>query len=202
MRSVFSAMKSSPGEWGQGLWISSLFISGNRRRRRDIAKSKASPGAYFLRRMREEDIPEVLLIENVSFPNPWQESTFRGEVQNESISVPLVAVHATEKCIIGYIIVWKIMDDVQINNIAVRPDYRGLGIGEFLLSTVIDAVKKEGARFISLEVRPSNIAALNLYRKFDFRPLTLRKCYYTNPDEDAVVMGLNLAAENIGKSPK
>jgi len=86
--------------------------------------------------MREEDLPEVLSIENSSFPNPWRDLTFLGEIRNQSISFPLVVVHSLHKRVIGYIIFWKIFEDVQINNIAVHPDYRRLGIGRAVLEGI------------------------------------------------------------------
>ncbi len=142
--------------------------------------------------MREEDLSEVLSIENSSFPNPWRDLTFLGEIRNQSISFPLVVVHSLHKRVIGYIIFWKIFEDVQINNIAVHPDYRRLGIGRAVLEGIIEQMRKEGAKNMTLEVRPSNVAALTLYKKLGFRPLSIRKGYYTNPDEDALVLGLRL----------
>jgi ribosomal-protein-alanine N-acetyltransferase len=142
--------------------------------------------------MREVDLPEVLAIENSSFPNPWQEATFQGEILNQSISFPLVIVHSLQRKVIGYIIFWKVFEDVQINNIAVHPEFRRLGIGRVVLEYVIDQVRRDGAKFITLEVRPSNTAALTLYKKLGFKPISIRKGYYSNPNEDAFVLGLRL----------
>ena len=83
--------------------------------------------------------------------------------------------------------------DAQINNIAVHPGFRGMGIGEHVLRQVIEQVKFRGARLITLEVRPSNRAALALYKKLGFRLLGIRKGYYAIPSEDALVLGLHLA---------
>jgi ribosomal-protein-alanine N-acetyltransferase len=142
--------------------------------------------------MREVDLPEVLAIENSSFPNPWRETTFRGEILNQSISFPLVIVHSLQRKVIGYIIFWKVFEDVQINNIAVHPEFRRLGIGRVVLEYVIDQVRRDGAKFITLEVRPSNTAALTLYKKLGFKPISIRKGYYSNPNEDAFVLGVRL----------
>jgi ribosomal-protein-alanine N-acetyltransferase len=152
----------------------------------------ASEGRYFIRRMREEDLPQVRTIEIGSFSNPWSENTFRGEIQNTSVSFPLVVVLKPGERVIGYIIFWHIREDVQINNLAVHPEFRGRGIGEALMRHIIDRVKKNGATFITLEVRPSNTAAVTLYQKLGFEILGTRKNYYTNPDEDAYLMGLVL----------
>ncbi len=143
----------------------------------------------FFRRMRDGDLPAVLAIETASFPNPWSENTFRGEIQNSPISEPLVAVHRFDGRVIGYVITWRIRDDVQVNNIAVHPDFRGQGIGETMMKIVMERMKRAGAAFVSLEVRISNVPAQNLYRKLGFEILGIRKAYYAHPPEDALVMG-------------
>jgi len=142
--------------------------------------------------MEEKDLPSVLEIERLSFPNPWHESTFRGEVQHRPISFPIVIVHETLGRVIGYIIYWVIGEDVQVNNIAIHPEFRRMGIGERALKQVIEEVRFRGTRLITLEVRPTNTAAMTLYRKLGFRMMGIRKGYYTMPPEDAVVLGLHL----------
>lgn len=147
---------------------------------------------FELRRMDTRDLPDVLRIERLSFPNPWRQAVFEGELQNPGISFPLVAVRETDGKVVGYIIYWKVRDDVQVNNIAVDPDFRRRGIADALLATVLAAVRAQGAAFVSLEVRASNAPALTLYEKFGFQALGMRKGYYSNPEEDAIVMGMNL----------
>ncbi len=142
--------------------------------------------------MEITDLRSVLEIEKLSFPHPWHESTFKGEIQHRPISFPQVIVHKTLHQVIGYVIFWLIGEDVQINNIAVHPDFRRLGIGEQVLRQVIEQVTFRGARLISLEVRPSNTAALALYKKLGFKLLGIRRGYYTMPPEDALVLGLHL----------
>jgi ribosomal-protein-alanine N-acetyltransferase len=150
------------------------------------------PERFFIRRMKVSDLAEVRSIETLSFTNPWSETTFRGEIQNTSISFPLVVVHRPGEEVVGYIIFWHIGEDVQVNNIAVHPDYRGRGIGEALMRHVIDKVRAKGATFINLEVRLSNAGAVALYKKLGFEILGERKNYYTHPDENAYLMGLVL----------
>ena len=142
--------------------------------------------------MEEEDIPFVYEIEKLSFPNPWHESTFRGEIQNRHISFPYVIVHSQEKKVIGYIIFWQVKDEVQINNIAIHPDFRRKGLGEAVMRKVLELVRRENAQFVFLEVRPSNAAAFSLYKKLGFKVLGIRKDYYSRPREDALVLGLRL----------
>ncbi len=139
-------------------------------------------------------MPAVLAIERVSFPNPWHESTFRGEIQNRSLSFPLVMVQTEDNQVVGYIIFWQIGDEVQVNNIAIHPDFRRRGLGETLLRHALARAKQQGANYVSLEVRQSNFAAQALYRKLGFQSLGVRRFYYSNPAEDAIVMGLDLSS--------
>jgi ribosomal-protein-alanine N-acetyltransferase len=148
---------------------------------------------YFIRRMREEDLPAVRAIEALSFSNPWSDNTFRGEIQNTSVSFPMVVVRRPGEEVVAYIIYWQIRDDVQVNNVAVHPDCRGLGLGEALMRYAIARVRESGATFMTLEVRQSNAPALTLYNKLGFEVMGTRKNYYTKPDEDAFVMALVLA---------
>jgi [ribosomal protein S18]-alanine N-acetyltransferase len=152
----------------------------------------AADERFFIRRMKADDLPEVRTIEALAFSNPWSETTFRGEIQNTSISFPMVVVQRPSERVIGYIIYWQIGADVQVNNIAVHPDFRGKGIGEALMRYAIAKVRERGATFVTLEVRVSNAAAVTLYKKLGFEVLGLRKNYYTNPDEDAYLLGLVL----------
>lgn len=147
---------------------------------------------YFIRRMKEEDLPTVRAIETMSFSNPWSEDTFRGEIQNTPVSFPLVVVRRPGDEVVGYIVYWQIRDDVQVNNIAVHPECRGQGLGEAVMRFAIAKVRAAGAEFMTLEVRQSNTAAVTLYKKLGFEILGTRKNYYSRPDEDACVMGLVL----------
>ena len=143
--------------------------------------------------MRNDDLPGVMAIEQLSFSNPWLESTFRGEIQNEGISQPIVAVERGSSAIIGYVIYWLIQDEVQINNVAVHPDYRRRHIGEAMMNRVLEDARTKGGRYAVLEVRLSNVAARTLYEhKMGFVHLDIRTAYYTNPIEDALVLGLPL----------
>ncbi len=139
--------------------------------------------------MEEEDIPSILKIENVSFQNPWRASTFSGEIANWGVSFPYVIVHRIFERIVGYIIYWKIQEEVQICNFAIHPDFRRKGIGEAVMRTVIKTIQRDGGSYVFLEVRPSNQAACNLYKKLGFKVLGSRKDYYQTPLEDALIMG-------------
>lgn len=145
-----------------------------------------------IRRMREEDLPEVLAIEQLCFSNPWNRETFLGEIQNKAISFPLVVIHREEKKVVGYVIFWQIGDEAQINNVAIHPGFQGRGLGELTMRYVLERMKENGVHFVSLEVRASNQRAQSLYRKLGFSILGVRKEYYSRPVEDAYVMGLIL----------
>jgi ribosomal-protein-alanine N-acetyltransferase len=159
-----------------------------------MKQPEAMATPFSLRRMRAEDLAAVLAIERVSFPNPWPAATFLGEIQNRSISNPYVAVTASGggQVIIGYVIFWLIADEAQVNNIAVHPDFRGQGIGQWLMEKSLDLIRDLGGRFVILEVRLSNYSAQRLYRKLGFFDIGRRRSYYFNPEEDALVLGLSL----------
>jgi len=142
--------------------------------------------------MEEKDLDAVLEIENLSFPNPWSRMTFLGEIVNPPITIPSVIVRTPEDRVVGYILLWHIREEVQISNFAVHPDFRKKGLGEAVLLYVLDKIKRHGATRIFLEVRPSNRAARSLYEKLGFRYLGSRKKYYRSPDEDALIMSLEL----------
>jgi ribosomal-protein-alanine N-acetyltransferase len=139
--------------------------------------------------MEEADILSILEIENVSFQNPWKASTFSGEIVNRGISYPYVIVHRIFERVIGYIIYWKIQEEVQISNFAIHPDFREKGIGETVMRSVIKAIQRDGGVYVFLEVRPSNLAARALYKKLGFKVLGSKKDYYQTPMEDALIMG-------------
>jgi ribosomal-protein-alanine N-acetyltransferase len=153
--------------------------------------------SFRLRRMMIQDLPEVLSIERSSFPNPWPETTFRGELQNVGISFPLVALDPESEAVVGYLIYWKIVDDVQVNNVAVHPDYRRRGVAESMFREILAELRREGVKIVTLEVRMSNLAARRLYEKLGFRRFGIRRGYYVNPDEDALVLGLELSGEVV-----
>ncbi len=160
----------------------------NLRRRKNIIKAKLPQTSFFLRLMEERDLPFVLKIERLSFSHPWLESTFKGEINNQGISFPFVVVHMNQDKIIGYIIFWLMGDKAQISNFAIHPDFRRLGLGGKVLNRISAQIRKYGAKSVILEVRPSNFAARRLYGKYGFKSLGIRKAYYRDPEEDALVM--------------
>jgi ribosomal-protein-alanine N-acetyltransferase len=155
--------------------------------------SAEADAPFTIRRMVADDVPEVLAIETECFSNPWPRNTFLGEIQNTGISHPLVTVDPATGAIIGYVIYWLIVDEVQINNVAVHPDWRRRHIGERMMNLVLEDARSRGGHYAVLEVRLSNTAARTLYeQKLGFVVLDIRTAYYTNPTEDALVLGLPL----------
>lgn len=145
---------------------------------------------FTIRKMQKEDIEEVFQIELQSFSVPWSKESLYYELEQNLFAKYLV-VEFKEK-VIGYCGLWVIMDDAQITNIAVHPDYRGMKIGESLLKFSIQLSKEMSAKRLSLEVRVSNHIAQSLYKKVGFVPGGIRKRYYTDNQEDALVMWVSL----------
>ncbi|WP_333653400.1 ribosomal protein S18-alanine N-acetyltransferase [Dissulfurispira sp.] len=143
----------------------------------------------YIREMYPDDIPEIVSIERLSFSTPWSETSFRSEIYSR-YSVTRVA--ELNGVIVGYICVKHVADECHLLDLAVHPDYRRRGIARALLNDVIQELRIEGCRFFCLEVRSSNYAAMKLYEKFGFNMVGVRKGYYVNPAEDAVIMMMEL----------
>lgn len=144
---------------------------------------------YQLVEMSGEDIQQVASIEKSCFSNPWPEESFRQDISN-SFAYTLVAREG--RVVLGYLVAYLIAGELQIANIAVSPRYRRGGIGSSLLTKALSEGRRVGCRYAVLDVRPSNLAAVQLYDKFGFRKVGRRPRYYTAPSEDGLVMGKNL----------
>jgi ribosomal-protein-alanine N-acetyltransferase len=140
-----------------------------------------------IRLMEPSDVPEVVEIERLSFSTPWSELSFYKEIYNPR-SLCLVA--ETEEGISGYICMSRVIDECHILNLAVHPLKRRQGIATMLLKAALDSEYADLCRYIYLEVRASNRAARRLYEKFGFRTVGIRRNYYLNPVEDAIIMML------------
>lgn len=138
--------------------------------------------------MAESDLDSVEAIERDAFPVPWPRESFRYELQNPR-ALNLVARIGT--AVVGYIFVWLVAGELKINNVAVRRDCRGRGVGARLLEAVIESARSRGFVEATLEVRPSNLEARALYERFGFREVGRRKRYYPDSGEDAILMTLH-----------
>ncbi len=135
--------------------------------------------------MSESDLPEVMEIEKVSFPTPWSKESYLAELENEAARYRVVRL---EGKLVGYGGMWLIVDEAHITNVAIHPDFRQQGIGERLMTELIGLANQHKAIGITLEVRPSNQGALRLYNKLGFLPTAIRKGYYSDTGEDALIM--------------
>ncbi|HEX7065407.1 MAG TPA: ribosomal protein S18-alanine N-acetyltransferase [Bacillales bacterium] len=142
------------------------------------------------RYMTLDDIQAVLEVEEASFSMPWSESAFYNELTSNRFATYILA--EAEGKVIGYCGVWVIIDEAHITNIALLPSFRGKKIGEALLRTAMQYSRMRGGRKMTLEVRVSNEPAQRLYRKLGFQPGGIRKNYYTDNYEDALVMWVTL----------
>ncbi|HEY3248726.1 MAG TPA: ribosomal protein S18-alanine N-acetyltransferase [bacterium] len=136
--------------------------------------------------MKIEDISRVREIEQQSFRTMWPRDAYTHELRENRLATYVVA--RAEQEIVGYAGMWVIMDEAHITTIAVDPLYRGQHIGERLLIGLIDEALERGARWMTLEVRKSNETAQALYHKYAFREIGIRKGYYSDNREDALVM--------------
>lgn len=143
------------------------------------------------RKMTIDDVDAVYSIEVESFTLPWTRESFAYEMAENHNAYYVVAEHE-EMGIVGYCGMWIIIDECHITNVAVTNRMRGYGIGEGLMREAIRVSKELGVQHMTLEVRVSNNIAQSLYRKLGFFEGGIRKSYYTDNFEDALVMWVNL----------
>ena len=138
-----------------------------------------------IERMNHEHINELVDLEKECFSRPWSRSGFENELENDTAYF-FVAVY--ENQIIGYIGTHIVAGECYIANIAVLPEFRRRSAASLLLKKAFEVCHEKSAEFISLEVRASNMNAINLYRKFDFKAVGERKNFYSCPTENALIM--------------
>jgi ribosomal-protein-alanine N-acetyltransferase len=168
---------------------------------------------YQTRAMTEADIAQVVEIERESFPTTWPHTAYRRELANNLARYLVIVdnshapvqppprrrsfldlfrhreeVEDTSDYIVGYVGVWLMVDEAHIVAIAVREAYRGRGLGELLLADAIDLALENRQETVSLEVRRTNLVAQALYEKFRFLKVGVRKRYYSDNGEDAIIM--------------
>lgn len=135
--------------------------------------------------MASEHLVDICEISIFSFPIPWSYDSFKRELKNKLASYLVVIM---DNRVIAYGGIWVILEEAHITNIAVHPDYRCKGIGETLLNALLDKAYARGAKEITLEVRVSNLPAQWLYKKLGFSEEGIRKNYYEDNKEDALIM--------------
>lgn len=137
--------------------------------------------------MALRDLARVREIEVEAFAVPWPKDAYRAELEENKVACYVIA-REDEDRVVGFAGMWVIFDEAHVTTVAVDRRWRGQRIGERLLLALIDHALARGARWMTLEVRPSNNVAIGLYRKFGFRDVALRKRYYSDNGEDAAVM--------------
>ena len=143
---------------------------------------------FIIRKMTEADVPIVAELDKISFSLPWPERAFRFEVTDNPAARCWVA--EVDGRMAGMIVAWLLVDEVHVATLATHPDFRRQGLAQKLLIHTLRYTSDEGAASSFLEVRESNLAAQEMYRKFGYEMTGRRKRYYKDNDEDAILMTL------------
>ncbi|MDF2949208.1 MAG: rimI [Sedimentibacter sp.] len=138
-----------------------------------------------IRGMRYDDLDQITEIEKICFSLPWSKNSFEQELKNELAYYQCAEENGK---IMGYMGMWKIIDECHITNVAMLPEYRNRGIASLLISKMIEICKCSEIHNMTLEVRQSNLPAISLYEKFGFVSVGKRPRYYMKPIEDAIIM--------------
>ena len=140
------------------------------------------------RALAQSDIDDIYAIELECFTVPWSYEGLCRDVVENPCAIYVGAFDGRD--LLGYAGMWVVLDEAHITNIAVRPEWQGRGIGRHLLKGLIRLARRSGADALTLEVRPSNTAALRLYESEGFATEGVRKKYYSDNGEDAYIMWL------------
>ena len=154
-------------------------------------KPEQEPANLIIEPMHEADIPVVSAIETASFKDPWPLESFVNELQSNDLAIYLVARYSPGDQVIAYIGAWQVLDEVHITTLAVAEEHRRCGVASRLVENLLEITAEQGARYMALEVRPSNKSARRFYEKHGFTVLGQRKRYYV--DEDALIMTKDLS---------
>ena len=136
-------------------------------------------------RMKEAHVAQIAELEKQCFSDPWSEKSVASELENP-LALWLAAVENSR--VLGYAGSQTVMDETDMMNIAVHPDFRHQGIAKGLIESLIAELKERGSRCLTLEVRRSNMPAVSLYEKLGFTQIGRRPNYYRNPKEDALIL--------------
>ncbi len=145
----------------------------------------------FITPLKARHLDAVMAIERVSFAKPWQRRLFEAELRH-SHALLLGALTLPAETLAGYLCLWLVADEAQVQNLAVHPAFRGRGVGRYLLVQGLGEARRRGARVATLEVRPSNLAARRLYASLGFREVGRRPGYYQAEGEDALLLDCDL----------
>ena len=146
-----------------------------------------------VRPMQMEDLQAILEIERTSFTTPWSLQAFKAELKDNEYARYLCL--ELEGQVIGYMGLWFILDEGHITNIAIAPNFRGQHWGEYLMRSMMDRMVEQGMERMTLEVRASNSPAQSLYKRLGFATAGVRKGYYADTQEDALIMWVELGMD-------
>ena len=138
-----------------------------------------------LEKMNPAHVAQIAELEKICFSDPWSERSIASELDNK-LAFWLVATEGDT--VAGYIGSQTVMDETDMMNVAVHPDFRRRGIAEALVTGLVEELKNNGSHCLTLEVRASNAPAIALYEKLGFSEIGRRKNYYRNPREDALIL--------------
>jgi len=156
---------------------------------------KELPEPFRLRPLEPADIPDVLAIEQLSFPTPRKEAIYLYELTQNQLAHyhALTRLQATgEEILLGYAGFWTLSDEIHISTIAVNPAFRRRGFGQLLLLNILFLSYRHEASLVTLEVRETNLGAQEMYKKYRFSEVGLRRGYYRDTGEDATLMTVML----------
>jgi ribosomal-protein-alanine N-acetyltransferase len=141
---------------------------------------------------KDNDLDGILLVEEESFTNPWTRAMYTWELQNPDVC-HIYVVRTPDCPVAGFCAFWLVVDEVHVNNVALRPAYRAQGLGTALMRRVLTEARRLGAVRATLEVRASNVGARRFYETMGFTVTATRERYYTDPAEDALILWRELA---------
>lgn len=148
-----------------------------------------------IRKMKAEDIRDVMEIENVCFTSRWNEEMFLYEIEENEFGS--FFVYCVDHKVVGFIDFWITFETCQLANLAVHPAYQKQGYARQMMDKMVEYAEKAGCENIMLEVRVSNTPARKLYESYDFIEMNVRKGYYNDNGEDAIVMCKALGGSSI-----
>ena len=152
-----------------------------------------------LRRLEMRDLNAIERIERASYPTPWSRSMFASELAKPS-SICLGAFDLETLQLVGYLVISRYVDAWHVMNVAVRPEQRRQGIASLLLNRLFELTAGRSRRGYTLEVRVSNTGAIKLYEELGFRPRGVRRGYFTDNREDALIMWKDPVSEPATRS--
>ncbi len=154
----------------------------------------AVAGALQFEVLQEKHLDDVMPIEQEAYPEPWTIGMFRQDIHNPAAHFYVALLGGV---VVGYVGMWRAVDEAHITSVTVRKEYRGLGLGRALVTFILDVARRIGLKYATLEVRESNLRAQKLYYKMGFDTVGRRKGYYHKNNEDAIIMSREVGqAEN------